>query len=142
MKRRVIIALVASACVLAGVTSLALGASIPRAYDFTGHRGKFTAQVRQSGKKLYMSSFTLLCGQYAYVLATSKARLSRSGAFSYSGAGMLISQTTGKKSKTTFAASGKISISKRTGSAKARSTGQGCTSFSGKLKGYLLPVKS
>jgi hypothetical protein len=143
MRARSTAVLLAAVCLLALLAPLAVRAALTGpVYDFNGHLGKFTSQVRQSGTKFYMKSFTLLCSSQGYVVANASVLIKTSGAFSYSGRATLISGPKDKASKTRFKASGKISIAKKTGTAKASTTAKHCPSFSGKLTGVLVPVTS
>jgi hypothetical protein len=139
MRRRLVTLVIAAVFAAVALTSLALGATTS-IYDFNGHAGQFTSQVRLSGTKYVVGSLTLLCGSTSYVSATPKTALSSSGKFSYSGSATLISGSKQKKSKTTVKVSATISISKKTGTAKASTTAKGCKSFSGKLRGYVVPI--
>jgi hypothetical protein len=143
--RRSALALVATACVLAGLPSLALAAATSRVSDFNASHGKFTFQLKQSGKRFTIIAFSLACSSQTYAEAKPKVPVRHSGAYSYSGRASLVTKS--GATRTTLTASGKISFGKahtlssaKTATGKASITTAGCPSFKGKLKGYLLPA--
>jgi hypothetical protein len=110
--------------------------------DFNGT--KLAIQVRQSGSNFYLTSFVLVCGSATSVSATKRVALSQSGDFSYSGAATLYSGA--KHSRTKLKLRGKIDFtsahalsSAKHGTATASTTARHCSSFSGKLTGYVVP---
>jgi hypothetical protein len=154
IRRRGIIAVLSAACLslltiacaLAGLTSLALAtAASSTVSDFNASHGKFTFQLKQSGKRFTIVAFSLACSSETYAEAKPKLSVRRSGAYSYSGPASLVTKS--GATKTTLKASGKISFGKahtltsaKTATGKASITAAGCPSFRGKLKGYLLPA--
>jgi hypothetical protein len=143
--RRSALALVAIACVLAGLTSLALAVTTSTVSDFNARHGKFTFQLRQSGKHFTIVAFSLACSSQTYAEAKPKVSVRYSGAYSYSGPASVVAKS--GATKTTLKASGRISFgeahtlsSAKTATGKASITTAGCPSFNGKLRGYLLPA--
>ena len=142
MRRAALVLLTAA---LAGMTSLALAIATSTVSDFSAGHGKFTFQLKQSGKRFTIISFSLACSSQTYAEAKPKVSVAKSGAYSYSGPASLV--TKAGATKTTLKASGKIFFgtahtlsSAKTATGKASVTISGCPAFSGKLKGYLLPA--
>jgi opacity protein-like surface antigen len=141
--------LVLSIALIAAIAlaSLALAATTSTVSDFNASHGKFTFQLKQSGKRFEVIAFTLACTSESYAEAKPKVPVKGSGAFSYSGPGSLVTKTS--TTKTTFKASGRINFGKartlssaKSASAKVSITTPGCRSFLGKLRGYVIPLAS